>query len=208
MESLRIPFKNAQSEFIEKRSRFIGHILKIATAKEAADEVAKIKKTHYDASHNVFAYILRDGSMRCSDDGEPQGTAGMPVLEVLRREGMSDTLCVVTRYFGGILLGAGGLLRAYVSAASLALDQAGIAVLRRHRVFCVTCSYHHFQVLQNLLSNFDCMVGDVTYEADITFFVSVLTDKATELQKLIQNATSGQGKCVDRGENYIAERIK
>ena len=105
--------KNAQDQFVEKRSRFIGYACPVQTEQEALDFITSKKSEHWDASHNVYAYILRDGTMRFSDDGEPQGTAGMPVLDVLRKSGVTDVVTVATRYFGGILLGGGGLVRAY-----------------------------------------------------------------------------------------------
>ena len=100
--------KNAQDQFVEKRSRFIGYACPVQTEQEALDFITSKKSEHWDASHNVYAYILRDGTMRFSDDGEPQGTAGIPVLDVLRKSGVTDVVTVATRYFGGILLGGGG----------------------------------------------------------------------------------------------------
>ena len=112
----------ASAEFVEKRSRFIGYISPVTTQQDAIAFIDSIKSKHWDATHNVPAYIIRDGNIcRFSDDGEPQGTAGMPILEVLRHENLTDCVCVVTRYFGGILLGAGGLCRAYTKAAKDAL---------------------------------------------------------------------------------------
>jgi len=103
--------KNAQDQFVEKRSRFIGYACPVQTEQEALDFITSKKSEHWDASHNVYAYILRDGTMRFSDDGEPQGTAGQPMLNVFQRENVENVVCIVTRYFGGILLGAGGLTR-------------------------------------------------------------------------------------------------
>ena len=115
----------AEDSFIEKRSEFIGYIAPVATNEQAVDFINQIRAKHRKAKHNVYAYILRqDNISRYSDDGEPQGTAGMPVLEVLKKRGLTDVCVVVTRYFGGILLGGGGLVRAYSHAASLACDAA------------------------------------------------------------------------------------
>lgn len=117
----------ARDEFIEKRSRFIGHIAPVRTEEEAAAFIGSIRAAHREATHNVYAYILRENQLsRFSDDGEPQGTAGRPVLEVIQREGLVDVAVVVTRYFGGILLGAGGLVRAYAQGAKTAVDAAQI----------------------------------------------------------------------------------
>lgn len=118
-------------EFTEKRSRFIGSALPVSTEKEALDFIADLKSKYWDANHNVYAYILREGNIqRFSDDGEPQGTAGIPTLEVLKKGGLTDLVVVVTRYFGGILLGAGGLVRAYSHGAKIAVDAAGIKHMR------------------------------------------------------------------------------
>ncbi len=202
-----MPFENAECELNEKKSRFIGRMLRVASAAEAAERIAEIKRKHYDATHNVYAYILRDGGMRYSDDGEPQGTAGMPVLNVLQRENMSDSLCVVTRYFGGILLGAGGLSRAYTAAAKQALVKAGVAMLRPHRVLSVSCSYRDYQLLQNLLVNFGLCAGDISYDAGVYFFVPVPSERAEELQGRIGDATAGRAKVADVGEKYLPEKI-
>ena len=118
---------NDQDEFVEKRSRFIGYIKHVETEKEATDFIAEIRTKHWDATHNVYAYVLREnGTMRYSDDNEPQGTAGIPVLDVLKKSEVTDVVVVVTRYFGGVLLGGGGLVRAYSHSASIALKKIGV----------------------------------------------------------------------------------
>ena len=126
-ESIRkkVPAGDGESLYTEKRSQFLGHVRKVSTEDEARAFIAEVKKNNRDARHNCWAYIIDQNTFRYSDDGEPQGTAGIPMLEVLRREGVSECVCVVTRYFGGVLLGAGGLLRAYTKACKDALDDAG-----------------------------------------------------------------------------------
>lgn len=142
----------AQAEFIVKKSRFIGRIAPAGSAKEAMDYVAGIKKEHWDATHNVWAYRLREGQqMRYSDEGEPQGTAGLPVLDVLQKKELIDCVVVVTRYFGGILLGAGGLVRAYSQAASEAVQAAGIITMAPCHVLRVRCGYDFYGALQRLI---------------------------------------------------------
>ena len=131
MTEYYIPAAAGESEFVEKRSRFLGHVRPVGTEDEARAFIAEMKKTYYDARHNCSCYLLRSGVERYSDDGEPQGTAGLPMLEVFRREGVTDLVCVVTRYFGGVLLGAPGLFRAYTKSAKDALDAAGVSVVRR-----------------------------------------------------------------------------
>lgn len=134
----------------ERRSVFLGYASPITTEEEALEFIAKIKKRHSDATHNVYAYILRGSISRFSDDGEPHGTAGLPVLEVLRKEDVTDAVIVVTRYFGGILLGAGGLVRAYSASAKLALDAAVVKECKPFVRFDITCDYGEYQKLGRL----------------------------------------------------------
>ena len=144
--------REAADEFIEKKSRFIGACRPVKTEEEALRFIQEKKSRYWDASHNVFAYILREGNTaRFSDDGEPQGTAGQPMLNVFQREGVVNVVCVVTRYFGGILLGAGGLVRAYSKAASMALEAAGRARMAEWQSVAVECSYAHYERLRRLL---------------------------------------------------------
>ena len=127
-----VPTGPAETELVEKRSRFLGQVFPVESEKEARARIEAVRKRHYDARHNCWCYRLRaGGAERCSDDGEPQGTAGQPMLGVFQREGVENVCCVVTRYFGGVLLGAGGLVRAYTQSAKDALDAAGISVVRR-----------------------------------------------------------------------------
>lgn len=130
MEEYLIPTAFGQAEFVEKKSRFIGHIWPTETEAEAISHIEQMRKLHFDATHNVWAYVIQNGPVRFSDDGEPGGTAGMPTLQVLQKEGLFNVTCVVTRYFGGILLGAGGLVRAYTKGAKLAVDAAGKSIKR------------------------------------------------------------------------------
>ena len=136
-----IPAGAGESELVEKRSRFLGHVRPIETEDEAKAFIAEMKKQYYDARHNCSCYVLKDGVERYSDDGEPQGTAGIPMLELFRREGVTDLVCVVTRYFGGVLLGTGGLLRAYTQSAKDALEAAGRSVVRAWAELEIPCPY-------------------------------------------------------------------
>ena len=148
-QSYFVPFADAGSEFEEKRSRFISHLFRVETEEEARGRIDEMKKKYYDARHNCWCYVLHDGTVRYGDDGEPQGTAGQPMLNVLQREGVENAVCIVTRYFGGILLGAGGLTRAYAKAAKDALDKAGKARMQPFAVLKIDCSYPlHERVLR------------------------------------------------------------
>ena len=131
MKEYYVPTGESETEFTEKRSRFIGHVFPVETEEQARARIEQVKKRCHDARHNCWCYRLRSGVERYSDDGEPQGTAGQPMLNVFQREAVVDVCCVVTRYFGGVLLGAGGLVRAYTQSAKEALDAAGISVVRR-----------------------------------------------------------------------------
>ena len=140
-----VPGGEGTSEVVEKRSRFLGRVVPVASEEEARAFVERVKKEHYDARHNCWCYLPKDGPVRYSDDGEPQGTAGQPMLGVFQKEGVTNVCCVVTRYFGGILLGAGGLVRAYTQASKLALDASGISVVRRWVEVLVDCPYNYFE---------------------------------------------------------------
>lgn len=127
MSDFRVPFGPSETEFTEKRSRFIGHLLPVETEEQAREFITQMKKKYYDARHNCWCYLIGGDTMRYGDDGEPQGTAGQPMLNVFQRENVTNVVCVVTRYFGGILLGAGGLTRAYSKSARDALAAAGVS---------------------------------------------------------------------------------
>ncbi len=152
----------AEAAFTEKKSEFIGFIAPVKTADEAVEFVNQIRAKHRKATHNVYAYIVRDrNSTRYSDDGEPQGTAGVPVLDVIQKEGLTDVCCVVTRYFGGILLGGGGLVRAYSHAAKIAVDAA------KRMVMC-SCFKVDFSIDYNLYGKISYMLPE--------FFVKILNN--------------------------------
>lgn len=168
MTQYLVPSGPGEAELVEKRSRFLGHVRPVETEEEAKAFINEIKKQHYDARHNCWCYIIRDGAERYSDDGEPQGTAGIPMLEVFRREGVYNFVCVVTRYFGGVLLGAGGLLRAYTKSAKDALDNAGTALVGRWLEAEFSCGYSMAQRLKMEISSFGGAVSSMDYGADIS----------------------------------------
>ena len=158
-----VPFADyGEDKFEEKRSKFTGRLWHVETAEEAVAKIKEMRETYWDATHNCYAYILREGNvMRYSDDGEPQGTAGMPILEVLRHENLTDCVCVVTRYFGGILLGTGGLVRAYTQGAQVAVAAAGVQRMSLYTVALIACPYNLYEIILHLLPDHDCAVeGD------------------------------------------------
>ncbi|WP_295077674.1 YigZ family protein [Ruminococcus sp.] len=194
---------NAKASFIEKRSEFIGYIAPVKTNNEAVAFINSIKAEHRKAKHNVYAYILRnDNISRYSDDGEPQGTAGVPVLDVLQKRRLTDVCVVVTRYFGGILLGGGGLVRAYSHAASLACDAAHIMnMCLCHRIR-ITADYGMYGKISYLLPNFDTITVNSDFGSDVVLEVLVLTEKLEALKKEITEATNGSADITDCEELF------
>ncbi len=191
MEQYLIPAKEGSSEYIEKKSRFLGLIIPVTTEAEARAQLDAVKKREYDARHNCWAYILHSGQKRYSDDGEPQGTAGQPILNVLEREGVQDVLCVVTRYFGGILLGAGGLCRAYTKAAKDALDDAGISELRPWSVLQLDCPYALFERVKLELEKRGGMVTSSEYGAQIALTAALPEPEEAVFAKALQELSAG-----------------
>lgn len=195
--------KFATDSFVEKRSEFIGYISPVSTNDEAVEFINSIKAQHRKARHNVYAYILRhDNISRYSDDGEPQGTAGMPVLDVLRKRGLTDVCMVVTRYFGGILLGGGGLVRAYSHAASLACDAAKIMDMRLCRKLRITADYGMYGKLAYLLPGYDTITVSSDFGSDVTLEILVLSEKLDALKKDVTEATNGQAQIIELDELY------
>lgn len=203
-----IPAGPGEAEFTEKRSRFLGHVRPVETEEQARDFIAAMKKEYYDARHNCWCYILRDGPERYSDDGEPQGTAGIPMLEVFRKEGICNLVCVVTRYFGGVLLGAGGLLRAYTKSAKDALDAAGVSVVRPWTEADIPCSYAMAERLKGELLALGGIVRDMEYAADVTIKALVPREDFEKLSERIFDVSCGAVRPVAVGETHRAVRIK
>lgn len=163
--------KEASDEFTEKRSRFIGYAKPVTTQEEATEFINSIRSKHWDATHNVYAYVLREGqSRRYSDDGEPSGTAGVPVLDVLLKENITDCVVVVTRYFGGIMLGAGGLVRAYSHASKIAVDAAGIIKMSVCSCMSVTCDYNFYGRLSSLIPEYGGVIEDTVFGENVTVY--------------------------------------
>ena len=187
-----IPTVYGQAEFIEKRSRFIGQIWRVESEEQARELVAQTKSQYYDARHNCWCCIIRDGGiMRYSDDGEPQGTAGQPMLEVFKRNKIENVCCVVTRYFGGILLGAGGLVRAYSHTAKLALDAAGISVVRMWNRLLVDCSYSLFERVKVELSSFSGVLENVEYDASVLLTILLPEGKEDSFTQRMADISAG-----------------
>ena len=181
------------AEFEEKKSVFIGHCVRVTSEEEAAAYVKQLKKQYADARHNVWAYLLRGGIVaRYSDDGEPQGTAGVPVLDVLRKSGAEDVCMVVTRYFGGILLGAGGLVRAYSHTASLALCEARIITYEKYDEISLTCSYSDYQKLSAELPKFGAIVDGTDFSDDVVLRFALKQGQTADLLAKVQEMSAGK----------------
>ncbi len=208
MSEYYVPSRPGEAEYTEKRSRFLGHVRMVATEEEAKAFIAEMKKKYYDARHNCWCYIIKDGAERYSDDSEPQGTAGIPMLEVFRREGISNCVCVVTRYFGGVLLGAGGLLRAYTKSAKDALDAAGVSVVRPWTECGIPCSYSLAERLKNEVAAMDGIVTDTEYGAAVTVKALIPQERYEELAERIFDVTNGNVKVIKTGETHRAVEIR
>ena len=187
----KIPFSAAVSEFTEKRSRFIGQVWPVSSEEEAQERIRAAKKKYHDARHNCWCYILGDNILRYSDDGEPQGTAGQPMLNVFQREGVGNVCCVVTRYFGGILLGAGGLTRAYGKAARDALAAAGVSTLRLWSRGRLHCDYSLLERIKLDIAALSGLVDSIDYGADVTITVSMPEGGFEGLQQRLTELSAG-----------------
>ena len=188
-------------EFEEKRSIFIGHVLSTDTEEEAQSFIKKIKKQYADATHNVFAYMLQGNIVaRYSDDGEPQGTAGMPVLDVIRKRGVRNVCVVVTRYFGGTLLGAGGLVRAYSHSAAIALDEAGCVTYEPYTEYELKCNYSDYQKYTVIIADSGAFVDGTDFAEDVTVHFAIRKTLGDPLVKKLVEAGNGRALITAVGE--------
>lgn len=208
MSEYFIPTGDGEAEFTEKRSSFLGHVRMVETEDEAKAFVAEMKKKYYDARHNCWCYIIKDGAVRYSDDGEPQGTAGIPMLEVLKRENVTNVVCVVTRYFGGVLLGTGGLLRAYTKSAKDALDAAGISVVRRWVKAELACTYSLLERLKVECLAANGVIEDVEYSSDVCLKLLLPEAGVSDFAQRVADITAGTSEIKITGEEYKPVRIK
>lgn len=201
-----ITIKNqASDEFVEKRSRFIGHIKPVTTREQAEEFIAEIKSKYWDARHNVYAYVLRDGQFRkYSDDGEPQGTAGVPVLEVMLKENVTDCVVVVTRYFGGILLGTGGLTRAYSKSARIAIAAGEI----QNMVLCdklrISCDYSFYGKLGALLGEMGAIILNTEFSEDVSVDFALKKSETGRFNAKLTDLSNGRVSAQCVGEEYYS----
>lgn len=209
-DSYLIPYEEyGEDRFVEKRSKFIGRIWRVETPEQAVEKINQTRAMHRDATHNCYAYIIREGNyMRYSDDGEPQGTAGLPILDVLRREGITNVCCVVTRYFGGILLGTGGLVRAYTQGAQVALAAAGVAKMSRYSVLLISCPYSLFELVKTILPEHDAAIDEIDYGADVTITINMPVGGEEKLSRALMDATSGTVYAEPIEDKFMGRKIR
>ncbi len=195
----------AKGEFVEKRSRFIGYCKPVKTEQEAVEFINSKRTEHWDATHNVYAYSLREGNIkRYSDDGEPSGTAGMPTLDVILKNDIYDVCIVVTRYFGGVLLGTGGLVRAYSQGAKVALEAGNVVLMQSCAVCNTKCSYNQYGKVSSLIMELGAVVEDTVYESDVSIKFHIKPDILPLLNKKLADATSGEVQAISDSEEYFA----
>lgn len=204
MDEYLVPTGYGEDEFIEKKSRFIGRVWYVESEEEALERIQEMKKQHYDASHNCWAYVIRDGAMRFSDDGEPGGTAGNPMMQVLQREELYNIVCVVTRYFGGVLLGAGGLVRAYTKGAKIAIDAAGRSMKRVWSVLYIPCPYNYYERVKLETEAFGGIIRDTQFGAEVELEILVAREQTQAFLDKITDMTAGTVEGMETGQEYRA----
>jgi len=204
LDEYLVPTGFGQDEFVEKKSRFIGRVWPVETESEALEKIQEMKKQHYDATHNCWAYVIKDGPMRFSDDGEPGGTAGNPMMQVLQRENLYNVVCVVTRYFGGILLGAGGLVRAYTKGAKIAIDAAGKSMKRVWTVLYVPCPYPYYERVKLEVEAFGGMIRSTEFGAEVELEILLAQTQAQAFLDRLTDMTAGTVEGLETGQEYRA----
>lgn len=197
--------KSSVCELIEKKSRFIGYAEPVTTEADALSFISRIKAKHWDARHNVFAYFIRENSVcRYSDDGEPHGTAGVPILDVIKKNELKNVVIVVTRYFGGILLGTGGLVRAYTQAACLALEQACVVKMLLCCECSLICDYNQYGKLVKIIEDCCGVIDRTDFSLGVTVFFHLIKDNFSVLSKKVSEVSSGQLQCNVLGERFYS----
>ena len=208
MEEYLVPSGFGEDEFIEKKSRFIGRIFPVESEEETLAKISQMQKQHHDATHNCWAYIIKDGATRFSDDGEPGGTAGLPMVQVLQKEQLYNVLCVVTRYFGGILLGSGGLVRAYTKSAKIAVDAAGKSIKRIWSVLYIPCPYSFYERIKLEAEAFDAVIRDTQFGAEVELEILVADGDTQAFITRIADLSAGTVEVMETGKEYRAFPIK
>ena len=204
MDEYLVPTGFGEDEFVEKKSRFIGRVWPVESEEEALEHIQAMKKQHYDATHNCWAYVIRDGAVRFSDDGEPGGTAGMPMVQVLQKENLYNICCVVTRYFGGTLLGAGGLVRAYTKGAKIAIDAAGKSMKRVWSVLYVPCPYNFYERVKLEVAAFGGIIRDAQFGVEVELEILMAEGQTQPFLDRLTDMTAGTVEALQTGQEYRA----
>ena len=203
MDDYLVPCEAAEREFTEKRSRFIGQVWRVEDESEARRRIEETRRRYHDARHNCWCYVIHDGGLvRYSDDGEPQGTAGQPMLNVFQRRGVENVCCVVTRYFGGILLGAGGLARAYGKAAKDALDAAGVSRMQRWTLWEIPCPYSLLEQMKLALDACHGRIEETEYGAEVLLQAAFPGGEAEKFAERCRQISAGSVHITAKGEAY------
>ena len=209
MTDYLVPAGFGRGEYTEKRSRFIGQIWPVESEAEALERIAAVRKEHYDARHTCFACIVREGGIvRYGDDGEPQGTAGQPILAVLTGASLTNVCCTVTRYFGGVLLGTGGLVRAYTAAAKAALSDAGISRMALWHCETIRCPYPMYERVRRLLEECEAVVESTDYGADVAINALLRADRSARFDSALRELSAGAIVPERSGERFCGVRIE
>lgn len=198
-------YKYGEDEIIINKSRFIGYAMPIQSEEEALDFIEKIKTKHRDATHNVYAYVVGKNSniQRFSDDGEPSGTAGVPALEVIKKEELRNVVVVVTRYFGGVKLGAGGLIRAYTRGAKIGLESGIIVDRVLHHKLKIRIDYTLYGMVENYLITNGFVIDDIIYDDAVNLYVYIKFSEVDNFIKTITDITSGDGIVEYKDEKHL-----
>ena len=204
MDEYLVPSGYGEDEFTEKKSRFIGRVWLVETEEEALEKIGEMKKKHYDATHNCWAYVIKDGAVRFSDDGEPGGTAGLPMVQVLQKEQLYNVVCVVTRYFGGTLLGAGGLVRAYTKGAKIAIDAAGKSMKRVWSVLYVPCPYSYYERMKLEVEAFGGIIRDTQFGSEVELTLLLPQAQAQPFLHRLTDMSAATIEGMETGKEYRA----
>lgn len=205
-QSYNVIYEGGSGEIVEKKSRFIAHVFPVHSEEEASEYIEQIRKKYWDARHNCHAFVIgpNNETSRCSDDGEPSGTAGRPILEVLQGRGIHDALVIVTRYFGGTLLGTGGLVRAYSQAAQAGLQASSIMTKQQGRKISIKTDYNGIGKLQYIVGNRQISVADTRYGEAVEMDILVPEGEVASLTKEITEATAGKAEMDISDELFFA----
>ena len=204
MQEYLVPTGFGEDEFIEKKSRFIGRIWPVESEEEALEKIQQVSKQYADATHNCWAYIIKDGPARFSDNGEPGGTAGNPMMQVLQKEQLNNVLCIVTRYFGGILLGAGGLVRAYTKGAKIAVNAAGKSMKRVWSVLYVPCPYPFYERVKLEVAAFGGIIRKTEFTSEVELEILVAENQMQPFLAKLTDMSAAAIEGMETGKEYRA----